>query len=144
MAARHLQSLQLQKSFLLSPLFAVVGASKVESKFGTKVLRWYKNRDFKVQPIHPREHTLEGFQTLKSIDLLPSPTRTSISIITPPPVTLNILKQAKSLGVPYLWLQPGAEDSDVVAYVEETGMNVIYGGPCILRDGDGIRYELRE
>ncbi|KAG7098278.1 hypothetical protein E1B28_000241 [Marasmius oreades] len=134
---------QLQKRFLSNPLFAVVGASKIESKSGTKVLRWYKNRVFKVQPIHPREVELEGIRTIKSLEGLPLPSSTSVSIITPPPVTLNILKQAKALGVPYLWLQPGAEDASVINFIEENALNVIYGGPCILRDGDEIRHELR-
>ena len=42
--------------------------------------------------------------------------------------------------VPALWLQPGAEDGAVVSYIKENGLEdkVIYGGPCILVEGDGI------
>lgn len=55
-------------------------------------------------------------------------------------ITLGILEQAKSLSVPALWLQPGAEDAAVIAYIEENGLvdSVIYGGPCVLVEGDGI------
>ena len=42
-----------QRLFITSPQFAVVGASKDESKFGTKVLRWYLERNKLVTPIHP-------------------------------------------------------------------------------------------
>ncbi|KAI0705035.1 hypothetical protein C8T65DRAFT_741015 [Cerioporus squamosus] len=61
-------------------------------------------------------------------------------IITPPKVTLGILEKARELGVPALWLQPGAEDATVISYVKENGLEdkVIYGGPCILVEGDGI------
>ena len=55
-------------------------------------------------------------------------------------VTLGVLEQAKTLNVPALWLQPGAEDESVVNYIKENGLEskVIYGGPCILVEGDGI------
>jgi len=131
----------IQKTFLRSPFFAVVGASQDQNKSGTKVLNWYKARSFNVTPIHPKEKELEGLETLRSITELPSPTETSISIITPPKVTLGILEQAKELSIPYLWLQPGAEDGDVLNYIKESGLSdrVIYGGPCILDHGDAIR-----
>lgn len=96
-------------------------------------------------------------KTVGSISDLPSPSETSISVITPPKVcsflyfpentivthyqvTLGILEQAKALNVPALWLQPGAEDEAVVSYIKENGLEkkVIYGGPCILVEGDGI------
>lgn len=53
---------------------------------------------------------------------------------------MEILKSAKALNVPALWLQPGAEDDEVRKYVAESGLTdkVILGGPCILVEGDGI------
>lgn len=57
---------------------------------------------------------------------------------------MGILEQAKALNIPALWLQPGAEDEAVVAYIKDNGMadKVIYGGPCILVEGDGIMRSL--
>ncbi|KAF8637299.1 hypothetical protein AX16_010829 [Volvariella volvacea WC 439] len=134
----------IQKAFLSSPHFAVIGASKDQSKYGTKVLKWYQNRSLSVTPVHPKEPELEGLKTLSSISQLGNPRETSISIITPPKVTLGILQQAKELGVPALWLQPGAEDAAVVEFIKENGLSdrVILGGPCILVEGDGIRSSL--
>lgn len=59
-------------------------------------------------------------------------------------MTLTILDQAKLLSVPALWLQPGAEDEAVIKYIKEQGLSdrVIYGGPCILVEGDGIKKSL--
>ena len=88
-----------------------------------------------------------------------APTETSVSIITnakvsynSPPlpltplrsrgqVTLGLLQQAKQLDIPALWLQPGAEDDAVKSYIHANGLEdkVLYGGPCILVEGDGIR-----
>ncbi|KAK0187961.1 NAD-P-binding protein [Armillaria mellea] len=128
----------IQKVFLASPSFAVVGASKDQTKFGTKVLKWYQARDLDVKPVHPKEPELEGISTVQKISELSAPDQTSISI------TLGILKEAKEFSVPALWLQPGAEDAAVVEYIKENGLadRVIYGGPCILVEGDGIRSQL--
>ncbi|KAJ7028493.1 NAD-P-binding protein [Mycena alexandri] len=131
----------IQKLFLSSPYFAVIGASKDQNKFGTKILNWYKTRNMDVQPIHPKETHLEGIATIPTVAELRAPSKTSISIITPPKVTLSILEAALALGVPAVWIQPGAADESVVDWVNKNGMEgrVIYGGPCILVEGDGIR-----
>ncbi|KAI0705033.1 hypothetical protein C8T65DRAFT_653493 [Cerioporus squamosus] len=67
----------VQKKFLSSPHYAVVGASKDRSKFGTKVLKWYQARNKDVTPVHPKEDELEGLKTIQSIAELPAPTETS-------------------------------------------------------------------
>ncbi|KAH8806918.1 NAD(P)-binding protein [Flagelloscypha sp. PMI_526] len=128
----------IQRKFLSSAHFAVVGASKDQTKFGTKVLKWYQDRSFDVTPLHPTESELEGIQTVKSISDLPNPTETSISIIVRPSITLDILKTSKELGIRSFWLQPGAEDETVISYIKENGLDAIWGGPCILVQGDGI------
>jgi predicted CoA-binding protein len=59
-------------------------------------------------------------------------------------VTLGLLQQAKELNIPALWLQPGAEDDAVKNYIRANGLEdkVLYGGPCILVEGDGVRKSL--
>ncbi|KAF5380256.1 hypothetical protein D9757_008191 [Collybiopsis confluens] len=136
----------IKAQFFRSPSFAVVGASKDQSKYGTRVLRWYLQRELPVTPVHPKETELEGVATIKSVNELSSPTTTSVSIITPSKVTLDILKAAKELRVPALWIQPGAEDPAVIEYIKDPANGlvdkVIYGGDCVLVDGDGIRANL--
>ncbi|KAJ3491266.1 hypothetical protein NLI96_g862 [Meripilus lineatus] len=131
---------EVKKLFLSSSKFAVVGASKDQTKYGTKVLKWYQARDKNVTPIHPKESELEGISAVRAVADLPSPSETSISIVTPAKVTLGVLEQAKALSVPALWLQPGAEDEAVIKYINENDLadKVIYGGPCILVEGDDI------
>ncbi|KAL4249040.1 NAD(P)-binding domain superfamily protein [Abortiporus biennis] len=131
---------QIKKTFLSSPHFAVVGASKDPSKFGTKILKWYQAREKDITPIHPKEAELEGVATVKSVADLPFPSETSISVVTPPKITLGVLEQAKAKSVPAVWIQPGAADDEVIKYIQENGLadKVIYGGDCILVQGDDI------
>jgi len=130
----------IKKGFLSSSKYAVVGASKDETKFGTKILKWYQARNKDITPIHPKETELQGVKTVRSVSDLPAPSETSISVVTPAKVTLGVLEQAKELGVPALWIQPGAEDDAVIKYIQENDLSdkVIYGGPCILVEGDDV------
>lgn len=78
--------------------------------------------------------------TVKSLSDLPDPKETSVSIITPPPVTLKVLEEAKKLGsespaqnmhphtrrqtltrdpVPSVFLQPGTFDDEVIKYARD-------------------------
>jgi len=131
---------EIQRTFLSTPRFAVVGASKDRNKFGNKVLRWYQARELDVTPINPKEDEVEGAKTVHSIDELGTPAETALSVITPPHVTLGVLETAKKLNIPAIWLQPGAENDAVRQFVEKEGLanRVILGGPCILVEGDGI------
>lgn len=92
-----------------------------------------------------KETKIEELATKSSIDQLPSPIKTSISIITPPSVTLGVLQEAKNLGMKEVWIQPGAEDQKVIDFAKEneSEMNIILGGPCILVKGSALLQESR-
>lgn len=75
-------------------------------KFISQVLRWYKDHGIKATPVHPKEAFVEEIKTVSSIKELPSPKTTSLSVITPPKVTLGVLKSAlMDLNVTGIWLQ---------------------------------------
>ncbi|KAI0688186.1 NAD-P-binding protein [Cytidiella melzeri] len=129
-----------KKTFISSSKFAVVGASKDEAKFGTKVLKWYLENNKDVTPVHPKETEIQGVAAIRALSDLPDPTNTSVSVITGPKITLGLLEQAKALGIPALWLQPGADDETIVSYINDNGLadKVIYGGPCVLQEGNAL------
>ncbi|KAI0161061.1 NAD(P)-binding protein [Hypoxylon sp. FL1284] len=108
------------KTFFNSPQFAVVGASTNPAKFGHKVFSWYHAHSLPVTPINPASASIETrfgtHPTVKSLADLPDPEHTSLSVITPAPVTLNVLREAKRLGIPAVWLQPGTWDDAVMRY----------------------------
>ena len=57
---------------------------------------------------------------------------TSISVITPPPITEKVVEQAVARGIRNIWMQPGAESATAVARCRENGINVIADGSCVL------------
>lgn len=79
------------------------------------------------------------------VSALSHPKETSLSVITPPSATLQILKEAREHGVPAVWLQPGSFDDAVLAFAREDGafQAVVAGeggrgheGWCVLVDGE--------
>ena len=119
--------------FLNGSLFAVVGASNDRSKYGNRVLRYYQRIGLEVIPINPKANVIEGLSAvdrLSSLDHLPH----AISIITPPDVTEQIVREAVSLNIQHIWMQPGAESVESIRICDIAGINVLHSGPCILVD----------
>jgi predicted CoA-binding protein len=126
-----MKSRELIEQFLAGAPHAVVGASKDRSKYGNKVLRAYLQRKRPVYCVHPRESEIEGVECVKSIADLPEGVH-GLSIITPPPVTERVVREAAEAGITRLWMQPGAESEQALEDAEELGLDVIAGGPCVL------------
>ncbi|KAK3324035.1 CoA binding domain-containing protein [Cercophora scortea] len=135
------------QTFFQSPNYAVVGASTNPAKFGHKVLKWYITRDLPAKPINPVASAIKvddkDYPTVPSISALENPKETSISFITAPPITRKSLEEAKGLGVPAVWLQPGTFDDEVLQYARDNFKAVVAGeggwggeGWCVLVDGD--------
>ncbi len=91
-----------------------------------------------------RGETILDIPSLRSIKDLPSPTDTGLSIIVPPPVTRQVLKDAAELGIKNVFIQPGAFDDECISFCKEKGINcaagaqeeVGYEGACVLVHGE--------
>lgn len=107
---------------------------------------------------------------MKKLSQLPAPKQTSLSLVTPPKVTsrttaphglrseakltctfyvrlptqqvtLAVVREAETEGIPYIWIQPGAEDAAVVEAIEKSEYlkaRTVFGGPCVLKSGEEI------
>ena len=119
------------EEFLKAQAFGVVGASSDRSKYGNRVLRCYQEHGLKAVPVNPGEKEIEGTPCFASVADLPDDV-TSISVITPPQVTEQIVEQAAKKGIRNVWMQPGAESPRAVSFCRQHGINVIADGSCIL------------
>jgi predicted CoA-binding protein len=124
--------------FLKCKLFAVVGASSDRDKYGNIVFRALRDSGRDTTPIHPKAEQIEGTRAYPTLAEAPQRPE-AISIVTRPEVTRDIIDQALKLGVKYVWMQPGAEDTLASQRARDAGMTVIDDGSCILvalaRDG---------
>lgn len=119
------------ETFLSSPQIGIVGASGNRSKFGNKVLRCYLENKRKVVPVHPKETEIEGLACVASVAELPEEVN-SISVITPPQITEQVVQQAAAKGIENIWMQPGAESPAAISFCQEKGINLIADGTCVL------------
>ena len=100
-------------------------------------------------PVNPTSTSITAlgkeFPTIPNLAALPKPRETSVSIITPPFQTRKVLQEAKELGVPAVWLQPGTFDDEVMELARnECGFQAVIGGEggrgdegwCVLVDGE--------
>lgn len=137
------------KTFFSASTFAVAGASSNPTKFGHKIFAWYLARDLKAVPLNPASHiTVQGqeYATVPSPRAISNPQETSLSVITPPSVTANLLKEAKEAGIKAVWLQPGSFGDAELEYALKEFPGAAVGGfaPgtrggegwCVLVDGD--------
>lgn len=137
------------KSFFSSSHFAVAGASQSPRKFGHKVLAWYHGRGLPVQAMTPSRPSISvsstTYSTISSPSVLPNPADTSISIVTQPSVTLQVLREAKEAGVANVWLQPGSFDDEGLEYARREFKAGVGGeGWCVLVDGDRLLQAVKE
>ena len=131
--------------------FLVVGASTDPSKFGYKVLKFYLTHQLSVTPIHPSQPSILNQRAYSSLSDffknsgistdIKNGVDVGISIVTPPKVTLGVLKECKELKMNKIWCQPGSTDDAChkllgeLKSADQSGNGAhLWDGPCILRD----------
>lgn len=116
--------------FIGRRVWAVVGASLDEQKYGNRIYHSLRNAGYTVYPVNPKGGEIEGAKIYPSLADLPRPPEV-IDIVVPPPVTEKVVKEAHELGLNRVWMQPGAESEAAIDYCEENGMEVVHG-TCIM------------
>lgn len=138
------------RTFFAQSTFAVAGASSNTAKFGHKIFAWYLMRDLPAVPLNPTCSSVtvrrKEYETVSSPAKLSDPKHTALSVITPPSVTAQLLKEAKDAGVKAVWLQPGSfTDRELEYAIKEFPGAAVGGfadgtnggeGWCVLVDGD--------
>ncbi len=109
---------------------AVVGATDDPSKYGNVIYRDLKKKGFVVHPVNPNRSQVDGDQTFPRLADLPE-TPTIVNIVVPPEVTLDILQQCRSLGLVNVWLQPGAESTAVMTFLQRHDFNYM-ANACVM------------
>ena len=121
---------ELIKDFLSQKVFAVVGASSNEKKYGNVIFKNLVSRGYKVYPVNPRLDMLDGVKAYPSVSAIPEKVDV-VDVVVPPKMTEELVKECKKLGITRVWLQPGAESDAAVKYCKENGIGVIYGA-CVM------------
>ena len=103
---------------------AVIGASSDRHKFGNKALRAFQAEGYTVIPINPNEAEVEGLKTYGSVLDVPGPIDMA-TVYVQPDVGLRLLPEFEQKGIGEIWINPGAESSELLADARRRKLNVI-------------------
>ncbi|MCP4305386.1 MAG: CoA-binding protein [bacterium] len=109
---------------------AVVGATDDPTKYGSVIYRDLKRKGYQVYPVNPNRATVDGDAAFPNLETLPV-VPTIINIVVPPQATIAVLRKANEMGLDNVWVQPGAESAEVMAYLTEHDFNYL-ANACIM------------
>ena len=103
----------------------IIGASTHQEKYGNKAVRAYQRQGHDVLPVHPSAETIEGAPAYASVTDVPGPIDRA-TLYLPPEKGMTILEPLAARGdVTELWVNPGAESSELIARAKELGLEPI-------------------
>jgi len=103
---------------------AVIGASSNRAKFGNRAVRAFERQGYTVIPINPHEAEVEGHKTYPSVLDVPGPIDMA-TVYVPGAVGVKILDEIARKGIPEVWLNPGADEPQVLDRARALGLHVI-------------------
>ena len=109
----------------MSKTVAVVGASGDRRKFGNKALRAFKAEGHRVIPINPNVREVEGIATYASVLDVPEPIDMA-TVYVRPEVGLRLLPEFEQKQIGEIWINPGADSSELLADARRRKLNVIF------------------
>jgi predicted CoA-binding protein len=121
----------LIQAMLDKKIWAVQGSFANEEKYAYKIYVNLKRLGYTVYPVNPSIREVEGDKCYPDIEALPQVPEV-VNLVTPPQVTEKIVEQCIRLGVPYVWMQPGAESPAAIEKGKKAGIGVVHDA-CVYR-----------
>lgn len=121
--------MDIKQEMLDKKNWAVVGVTAKKEKWGYKIFDILKKNDYKTYGISPNYDEIEGEKVYNSLRDLPVKVDV-IDMVVSPKISINILDEAKELGIDYIFFQPGTYNDEVVKKAEELGLKYLVGD-CI-------------
>jgi len=124
--------MDFKKEMLDKKVWAVIGATPDNSKFGYKIYKRLKNAGYAVYGVNPKYTDLDGDKIYTSISDLPEKPE-CIDMVVSPRVSEEFLDEIKENGIEYVWFQPGTFDNAVIEKAESLGLKIVYKNyACVL------------
>jgi len=118
---------------------AIIGASSNRAKFGNKAVRAFAKQGYTVIPINPTETEVEGHRAYASVMDVPGPIDLA-TIYVPGPIGVHVMDDLAKKGIPEVWLNPGADDRQVVDRARALGLKTLIHCSIIAIGDSPARY----
>jgi predicted CoA-binding protein len=106
-------------------VWAIVGASEDQSKFGNRIYRDLKQAGYEVYGVNPNAASVDGDPTWPRLADLPVKPDV-VDVVVPSFVGRQIADDAAAAGIRIFWLQPGAESRELIAHAQALGLDVVH------------------
>lgn len=116
---------ELIREFISQRVWALVGASADRSKYGNRILLDLHVAGYTIYPVNPRVPEIEGLRAYPTLADLPELPQV-VDIVVPPKVTEEIVRQCAELGLSRVWMQPGAESEEALAFCHDNDIQVVH------------------
>jgi hypothetical protein len=113
-------------------IYAVVGATNNQEKYGYKVLVDLKDKGYKVVPVNPKYLEVAGltcYPDLITLDERPDVVVLVVGEENAKKVVQNCIDSALTK----LWFQPGSEYDQAVSLAKSAGLDMVIG-KCIMQE----------
>jgi predicted CoA-binding protein len=122
----------LVKHLNSNPVIALVGATNDSSKFGNTILRDLVRKGYTVRPVNPKATNVEGIPAYKDLKSALAAGEIGLVVyVIPPKLTLQSLEEALSLSLKNVWVQPGAGNEEVRAFLDSNGFHYLMDA-CVM------------
>ena len=114
-------------------IYAIIGASNNEEKYGNKILKDLLNKKFNLIPINPKEKEILGLKCYATLSEYYKENKLIdvVIFVVPPNITEKKLFEVKKLNINKVWMQPGSESEKAINFCKENNIEIIYNS-CIM------------
>ena len=103
--------------------WVVVGDVANPAKYANKILNRFTNQGYNVTGVNPRGNVDEVYKSLSDVPYKIE----ALDLCINPVAGLEIVKEAKDLGIKHILIQPGAESKEIIDYCKQNEINAIEG-----------------
>ena len=111
--------------FVARPVWAIVGFSANPLKFGHRIYFDLQRAGYQVYAVNRRGGRLAGESVYPSVDELPVPVDV-VDVVIPPEQGIHVVRQCAHKNLNRVWLQPGAESSEIIHFCNQQRMQVVF------------------
>ncbi len=114
----------LIEDFLSRRRIALVGVSHEPKEFSRMVFRAFQQRDYDLVPVNPHVRVIEDKYCFPHLQEVQPPVEAAL-VLTPPAVSVSVVKDCLAAGVPRIWLYKKCPEAE--ALCSSAGIPVIAG-----------------
>lgn len=118
--------------FKAQKTWAVVGSVHNKEKFAYKIYNFLRSKGYDVYAVDPSGKDVDSDKSYTSLSSLPAIPE-AVDMVINPVKGKEYLDEANSLGIKYLWFQPGADNPELIDTAMSYGMVVAYN-KCVMVD----------